>query len=169
MILYHLYPHSLHFSFFLGDKTFDLNVAQCFLSLMFRYYGNYRLFLTRNGFNAEDFCESLPVDYVHAVEIILQSQMWSVFEQEREELLKQGKLDSCVLVKTGHNLWHSSDLTVKCTKCGTTVTSDTRVQGGKIYCAPCFIAKNDGSCLYFLLTFGRFVSLFINSFFFIFI
>lgn len=118
---------------------------------MFRYCGNYRIFLSKNGFDTEEFLESLPVDYVKAVKIILDSQMWSVFAHEREELLKQGKLDECVLVKTGYNLWHANDLTVKCTKCGIVVTSDAKIKGGKIFCSPCFLAKSDGHCKFFIL------------------
>ena len=110
---------------------------------MFRYFGHYKLFLTPTSFKRDEFLESQPPQYTEPIVKILDSQMWSVFEHERENMLKQGNIDSCLLVKTGKDLWRSSDLSVRCTKCGVSVTSDVCIKRGKILCAGCNFAKRD--------------------------
>lgn len=124
----------------LGDKSFDLNVAQCFLSIMFKYCGNYRAFLTSNGkFDKQMFLESQPDDIRVTLEKIIASQMWSVFIHEREDFIREGKIESnCILAKHSRDLWHPSDLSVDCHKCKLTVTNNTFVLLGKLYCSECY-------------------------------
>ena len=64
--------------------------------------------------------------------------MWNVFIEERKELYKKGRIDTCILVKVPETEWHSEDLSVPCAGCEARITSNVNIRFGKFYCKNCF-------------------------------
>ena len=54
-----------------SDKAFDLNIARCFLKIIYRFCGHYSLFITPTSFDTESFLESQPPQYLKVCCIII--------------------------------------------------------------------------------------------------